>query len=122
MLGFVTLSITAGSVGAQGAASDEPSGREPVAALVVDHDSVSIRLEGDGAGVVASWPSGLACSAARCEGAFPRTTTLTLSATPTAGSHFVGWTGVCAGLQRCVVRLGEAKSVRAVFRAGPRVQ
>ena len=121
LLAIVALSVLALPLAAQGAGPDDSRGREPIVVAVVDQDSVSIRLEGDGAGVVASWPQGLACSAARCEGTFPRATTLTLSATPTAGSHFVGWTGVCAGLQRCVVRLGEANTVRALFRAGPRV-
>lgn len=121
LFAIAALFVLTHPLAAQGSGTDEPRVREPVAVAVVDQDSVSIQLEGDGAGVVASWPSGLACSSSRCEGAFPRATTLTLSATPTAGSHFVGWTGVCAGLQRCVVRLGEANTVRALFRAGPRV-
>ncbi|MBK8245895.1 MAG: hypothetical protein IPK85_00560 [Gemmatimonadetes bacterium] len=117
ILALATLSVLVHPLAAQDLGDMDSFGRSPLAT----QDSVAIQLEGDGAGVVASWPSGLACRAARCEGAFPAATTLTLSATPAAGSHFVGWTGVCAGLQRCVVRLEEARTVRALFRSGPRV-
>jgi hypothetical protein len=42
-------------------------------------------------------------------------TTVTLTATPSAGSTFTGWTGACSGTGSCTVTLSAAASVGAQF-------
>jgi hypothetical protein len=53
-----------------------------------------------GPGTVKSSPAGIDCPAA-CSGMFQGSVTLT--ATPSAGATFRGWTGACSGTAACVV-------------------
>jgi uncharacterized protein YoxC len=72
---------------------------------------VSVGLAGSGAGSVAG--PGLSCSAScshsytalatSTPGSFP---SVTLSATPAAGSAFAGWSGACSGTGQCIVPVG----------------
>ena len=70
---------------------------------------------GSGAGTVASTPAGINCGA-DCTEIYNIFTSVTLTATPSAGSRFVGWSGACAGTGPCVVTMDIAKSVNAEFR------
>lgn len=67
-----------------------------------------------GAGTVASQPAGIVCGA-DCLGSFPTGSSVTLTATPTADSSFLGWSGACSGMGNCVVTMSSAKSVTANF-------
>jgi hypothetical protein len=81
--------------------------------------SVTLRVtkSGTGAGAVTSSPSGINCGAT-CSRSFSRGTTVTLSATPAAGSVFGGWSGGgCSGTGSCVVRLDGSTTVAATFTA-----
>lgn len=72
---------------------------------------------GGGAGSVFSAPSGLQCASACASTAvsFSYGTTLTLQATPVAGSVFAGWSGACSGTGACVVSLTQSRSAVARF-------
>jgi Divergent InlB B-repeat domain len=72
----------------------------------------AISVSVSGPGTVTSSPAGIDCPAA-CTAMFQRSVTLT--ATPSAGAIFSGWTGACSGTAPCVVT-GEA-SATAVFTA-----
>ena len=77
--------------------------------------TLSVALRGGGAGTVSSNPSGIFCGAA-CSGSFAIGTQVTLTATPTAGSTFVGWSGGgCGGTDGCTVTLSAAQAVSATF-------
>jgi len=56
-----------------------------------------------------------------CSEIYPPGTVLTLTATPTAGATFAGWSGACAGMGTCTVTIISAKSVTATFVGGPTV-
>lgn len=84
---------------------------------VVNNFTVNVTKAGTGTGTVTSSPSGIDCGAT-CSGSFPPPGSVTLSATPTGGSTFDGWTGgVCAGTGTCVVSANA--TVTATFTAAP---
>lgn len=76
--------------------------------------ALAISRSGTGEGAVRSEPAGINCGAT-CTAPFAPGTSVTLSATPVAGSLFTGWGGACSGTGACVVSLGSARSVVATF-------
>lgn len=74
-------------------------------------------LEGSGAGTLAA--TGLTCAGATCAGTYEAGASVTITATPAAGSRFAGWTGCDsvggAGGAQCVVAVASARTVRAGF-------
>ena len=75
---------------------------------------LAVASQGAGSGVVSSSPPGISCPGT-CEEAFLQGTSVTLSATPLAGSTFMGWGGACTGTVPCVVTMDAAKSATATF-------
>jgi len=79
---------------------------------------VSVTREGAGSGSVSSAPSGIDCGST-CAAFFRIGSSVTLTATPAAGSSFAGWGGACAGTATtCTVSVAAATSVRAAFSVG----
>ena len=58
--------------------------------------SLNVQLGGLGSGTVTSVPAGISCGS-YCYSNYPKNTSITLTATPTAGSSFSGWSGACVG-------------------------
>ena len=75
---------------------------------------LSVTRAGLGVGTVTSSPSGINCTPT-CFASFALGSTVTLNATPTAGSVFTGWTGDCSGTGACTVPMSSAKNVTASF-------
>jgi hypothetical protein len=70
---------------------------------------------GTGGGTVTSSPSGINCGSS-CTAFFTTNSTVTLTATPAAGSTFVGWAGACTGPSNpCSVVMSAAQDVTATF-------
>ncbi len=69
---------------------------------------------GNGSGSIASLPAGINCGAT-CYASYVTGTVVTLTATPAAGSHFLGWCGACTGTGACRVTMAGSQRVRAVF-------
>jgi DNA-binding beta-propeller fold protein YncE len=82
--------------------------------------SLAMGTGGSGEGAItASSPTTIDCSSA-CETEIRSGAVVTLSADPTPGSTFAGWSGAgCSGTGECTVRMDEAKSVSAKFGALP---
>jgi uncharacterized repeat protein (TIGR02543 family) len=66
-------------------------------------------------GHVTSDPPGIRCGT-DCRASYPHGTPVTLAATPTAGSTFVGWTGACTHTRpRCSLAMTGPKAATATF-------
>ena len=76
--------------------------------------TLSVTKDGTGSGTVTSGPVGIDCGT-DCSEAYANGTTVTLTATPDAGSMFTGWTGACAGTGACSVPITGSASVTATF-------
>ncbi len=76
--------------------------------------NLSVAKAGTGTGVVTSSPAGINCGT-NCSSSFNSGATITLTATPSAGSFFTGWSAGCTGTGSCVVTIDAAKSVTANF-------
>lgn len=84
-----------------------PDPRGGTAQLTVD-------VEPDGGGFVRSDPYAIDCPTS-CSVPFGRGQTVTLTATPTSGYTFDGWSGACAGTGPCTLTLDDSKVVTANF-------
>ena len=71
-----------------------------------------VSLTGTGSGTIMG--NGIDCGT-DCTETYTEGTVVTLTATPSTGSAFTGWSGACTGGDNCVVTMTEAKSVTATF-------
>jgi len=77
--------------------------------------TLSVVKQGGGSGTVTSSPGGINCGA-DCSESYTDGTSVTLSATPAAGSTFAGWDGEgCSGTGTCTVTMSQARTVSATF-------
>ena len=79
------------------------------------NQTLSVTRNGTGTGTVSSNPTGINCGAT-CSATFTGGSSVTLTAVPTSGSRFGGWSGACTGsATTCTVTLNAALSVSASF-------
>ena len=76
--------------------------------------SLTVSTQGTGTGTVTSTPAGINCGSA-CNVGYASPTQLTLTATPNAGSVFIGWLGACIGTGTCTITTNGATAVSATF-------
>ena len=80
---------------------------------------VTLTVTRTGNGTVTSAPAGISCGTG-CSAAFTAGTSVTLTATPVAGSIFTGWSGGgCSGTGACTLTLSSATTVSAAFGPAP---
>jgi Leucine-rich repeat (LRR) protein len=85
------------------------------------YHSLTAEGEGDGNGSVTSNPAGINCTSTAgaesgdCTEDFLEDTEVTLTATPSGGSTFTGWSGACTGTGACVVTMDQQQTVTATF-------
>src|SRR5579863_8731997 len=77
--------------------------------------TLNLAEAGSGAGTVMSNPAGISCPAT-CAANFSSGTSVTLTATPNAGSTFAGWSGACTGAGTCTVTMNSNQAVIATFK------
>ena len=75
---------------------------------------LTVTKGGSGNGLVSSNPPGISCGL-DCTEPYASMTIVTLTATPAAGSVFMGWLGACTGAGACNVNVSAATSVSATF-------
>jgi len=75
---------------------------------------LSVGTTGDGTGSVTSSPAGIDCGPT-CSYNFTSGATVTLTATPSAGSAFAGWSGACTGTGQCSIPVTSTTAVSASF-------
>jgi hypothetical protein len=78
--------------------------------------TLTVELDGEGAGNVASDPAAINCGG-ECTASFPKDTSVDLTAIPVQWSAFGGWTGDCTGQGSCTVVLDRDVQVTARFDA-----
>src|SRR5439155_13794476 len=77
--------------------------------------TLAVNKSGTGDGTVTSTPVGITCGG-NCAWSYASGTAVTLTATPTAGSVFTGWSGGgCTGIGSCTVTLTSSTTVTATF-------
>ncbi len=76
--------------------------------------TMNVSVTGDG--TVTSSPSGINCGS-DCSQEFEANTQVSLTATPSSGSQFVGWGGACSGSSSCNVTMSVARTVTAEFQS-----
>lgn len=82
--------------------------------------TLSVSRTGTGDGSVSSSPSGITCPpAATCSAEYDYGTMVTLTAAPSTGSTFTGWSGApsgtCTGAGPCTVTMTQARAISAAF-------
>ncbi len=76
---------------------------------------LSVNRDGTGSGTVTSNPAGIDCGVT-CANDFDYGTVVTLTATATTGSTFMGWSGAaCSGPGDCLVTMSMTETVTATF-------
>ena len=70
-----------------------------------------------GPGMVSSGPAGISCGS-DCSESYASGTAVTLTAAPSNGAQFLGWSGACSGTGPCSVVLDAAIAVSATFSKG----
>ncbi len=79
--------------------------------------TLSVTLAGNG--VVRSQPVGIDCGST-CSATFGDGASVVLTATPSAGQRFTGWSGACSGSEAtCTLAMSADRSVGAAFAAAP---
>jgi hypothetical protein len=78
-----------------------------------------LNVDVDGSGRIASTPAGINCPG-DCQGQFAQGSQVTLAATPGVGYQLADWNGGgCNGAGTCLVTMGQAQAVEAIFTRAP---
>ncbi len=76
--------------------------------------TLTVTMAGSGTGTVTSSPAGISCGL-DCQEGYLAGTIVTLTAVPSTGYGFTGWSGACTGTGTCTVTMNGAKTVTATF-------
>ena len=76
---------------------------------------LSVNFAGTGTGTISDGMNLNCSSSSSCSQPYTSGATVTLTATPTAGSLFFGWSGACTGSGACTLTMNSSQSVTAKF-------
>lgn len=112
----VTTNHSIGNIPSKGAIVGGFMNEIVVCFTAIANPALTVTFSGNGAGTVTSLPAGLNCTA-NCTVNFPNGTSVTLTATPNAGSTFGGWMACpSANGQTCTIgNLANNVSVGVIF-------
>ena len=84
---------------------------------IAANKDLAVGITGSGMGGVVSVPTGIACGTAgsACTASFTNGSSVTLTATATTDSTFLGWTGACTGNGACTITMDQAQYTSAIF-------
>jgi hypothetical protein len=89
--------------------------RSVTATFALQTRTLSVTKSGSGSGTVTSSPAGIDCGST-CSHAFAYGSSVSLSASPQAGSTFAGWSGgSCSGTGSCLLTVNADTTFTAVF-------
>lgn len=103
-------------IGAPGADRDALTDRGK--AFILQDPNYTLTVNKTGPGTVSSTPAGINCGST-CSAPMDAGQTVTLTATPSTGYTFGGWTGACTGTGSCQVTMTSNKTVSAFFNPLP---
>lgn len=83
--------------------------------------TLAINITGKGAVTASSTTSSMTCQS-NCNGTFPDSTSVTLTATAEYGNFFNGWSNNCTGSSNCSIDMDQNKTVTATFNLIPRAR
>lgn len=102
-----------------GQSTNDPGDDEPPGDGSPDQVTLVIERQGSGVGTVTSSPAGIDCGAT-CTAMFDAGTVVALTATSTAGTTFMGWSGGgCTGTGACSASIVEISTIAAMFSCDP---
>ena len=104
-----TFRVAAKNVAGTGAESADSNAVTPA----VPRFTFTVAKSGNGSGTVTA--GGAINCGATCAADFDTGTSVTLTAVPSSGSTFAGWSGPCTGIGSCTVWIDAAKTVTAKF-------
>lgn len=79
-------------------------------------NTLTVSKNGNGQGTVTANTGAINCGST-CQGSYTVGTQVTLSATPSSGSIFSGWSGACTGTSSCSLTINANTSITATFSA-----
>jgi uncharacterized delta-60 repeat protein len=90
------------------------SGDRAATARFETNKTLTLTKAGSGTGTVNSSPAGISCGST-CAHAFRHGTAVKLTATPSPGSSFLGWSGACSGTGTCTLTMSANRAATARF-------
>ena len=109
-----TFSGWSGACSGAGTCALTMNGAKSVGATFTPLPPQTLTVSASGSGTVTSSPSGISCPGT-CSAAFSYGTVVDLTASPSTGYVFAGWSGACSGTGTCALTMNGVKSVTAVF-------
>ncbi len=111
---LITMLLLSGCGGGDSSTTSSSGTSAPAPAPAPAPTTYLLTTAVTGSGTIASSPSGISCGAT-CSASFNSGTRVTLTATPSSGYTFAGWSGVCSGNGSCAVTMSAARSATATF-------
>ena len=92
------------------------TGENDIAEFARPEHTLTVTLGGSGSGAVGDQTGAITCPTT-CSHAYAANSQVTLTAAPSSGSTFSGWSGACSGAGSCQLTMSDDMQVTATFTA-----